>query len=283
MMILVDQYIKLIVPEHNSGLLAPPLGPVLGRASIVEGYDRVSARSFLNAIGRVAVQESPDTVFGQLQSGPNGLALLHLDGTNGSTTFTDVYGNTWTGVNGAALSTTNFKFGTASLLSTTNQRITTPDATQWDFVGDFTIECFVYFNTITSMAINTSFLGQTGTVGGASWLLLQCDINNLIHFYASNSVGAYQFAAIGPTVPTGQWLHCALVRSSGIMIAFFQGTSFGSGTLTGTISTNGHPIAIGGDIAAIGEIFDGNIDEVRFSNVARYTSNFTPPAYPFAF
>jgi hypothetical protein len=211
------------------------------------------------------------------------LALLHLDGPNGSSTFTDAAGNSWSAVNGATLTTSHFKFGTASLASTTNQHITTPDNPTWEFTGDFTLECFVYFNALSSGGINTSFLGQTGTVGGSSWLLFQDDLNDHIHFYASNSHGSYGFNVTGPLLSTGQWYHCALVRSSGTVTAYLNGTSFGSATLTGTISTNGQPIGIGGDIANIGEIFNGYIDEVRISNIALYTANFTPPTAPFPF
>ena len=46
----------------------------------------------------------------------NVVLLLHLDGTDGSTTITDVKGNTCTTINTAAISTAQSKFGGASLL-----------------------------------------------------------------------------------------------------------------------------------------------------------------------
>jgi len=74
-----------------------------------------------------------------------------------------------------------------------------------------------------------------------------------------------------------------MVRSGSTITGYIDGTSFGSGSLSGTLSTDTAALLIGGDVASVGQNFDGFIDEIRISNVARYTSNFTPPAAAFTF
>jgi hypothetical protein len=80
------------------------------------------------------------------------VALLHFDGTNGSTTFTDQKGNTWTAVSGAKISTAQSKFGGASLLlNGSSDYATVPNFAGLDFgSGNFTIEGWVRPANVTS-------------------------------------------------------------------------------------------------------------------------------------
>jgi hypothetical protein len=76
--------------------------------------------------------------------------LLHMDGTNGSTTFTDTNAggsaHTWTANGNAQISTAQSKFGGASgLFDGTGDYITTPDHADYTLgSGDFTID--LWFN-----------------------------------------------------------------------------------------------------------------------------------------
>ena len=75
----------------------------------------------------------------------NVVALLHLDGANGSATFTDQKGHTFTAGGSATLSTAQQKFGSASLvLNGSTQYITSATSADWEMgSGDFTIEMWV--------------------------------------------------------------------------------------------------------------------------------------------
>ena len=76
--------------------------------------------------------------------------LLHCDGTNGGTTFTDSSpsGHTVTAQGATHTDTTIKKFGTASAQfggDGTGDDLTIPDSSDWDIgTGDFTFDCWVY-------------------------------------------------------------------------------------------------------------------------------------------
>lgn len=85
---------------------------------------------------------------------------LHCDGANGSTTFTDVTGKTWTRAGSTTvISTADSLFGGASLLvgsttgSATANGISTPPNADFDFgLGEFTVEWAQKWNASTSFA-----------------------------------------------------------------------------------------------------------------------------------
>jgi hypothetical protein len=80
---------------------------------------------------------------------------------------------------------------------------------------------------------------------------------------------------------TNQWVHLALVRNSGTWTAYKDGQSIAF-TYNDAFQTPITPytnLFIGGD--SIGYRFHGEIDEVRVSDIARYSTNFSVPLEPF--
>lgn len=207
----------------------------------------------------------------------NSIVLMHFDGTNGSTTFTDVYGHIFSvGAGSPALSTSNPKFGTAALSLDGASSITSPSTGAFGFgTGPFTVEAWV----------DTSISGGTQTIAGC-WALS----NHWIFVFAAGSAGALNFGTEtsllggGSTsaITTGAYHHLCAVRSSGTLTYYVDGTSVGSVSSSANIGS-GDALEIGRNGAFGGTWYaTGNIDELRISNVARYTSNFTPSG-PFTF
>lgn len=207
--------------------------------------------------------------------------LLHMDGTNGSTTFTDKSNNNFsvTVTGNSSISTTQSKFGGASAYFDGNgDQLTLPANSAFAFgTGDFTIEFWVY---TTETGTSTRCMFDTRTSGA--------DTGGI--FIRNNGTGGYLFgqasstiASTGNTVRTpNQWGHLALVRSGTSMNLYFNGTSVASATNSNNFSTNN--CRISGFVGAIGstEAFLGYIDELRITKgVARYTANFTVPSAPF--
>jgi hypothetical protein len=207
----------------------------------------------------------------------NSVFLCHFDGTNGQTTYTDVYGNAMTN-HGAALTTTNPKFGTASLNLTGNY-VSVAHNSNFVPTGDFTIEGWLNYTS----GNNYVLIAKRSGTGVTAWFLL--DLFSGIFAYVAQG-GMTQIGNSVATPTAGTWHHFAIVRSGTNCMFFWDGVQQGA-TLTGvsgSITDNGDAITIG----ASGT--DGSLqanavqmDDIRISNVARYTTNFTPPSAAFTF
>ena len=73
----------------------------------------------------------------------------------------------------------------------------------------------------------------------------------------------------------GTWYHVALSRSGTSTKLFLNGTQEGSTYTDASNYGSTKPVRIGADFDASND-FAGYVDEVRISNNARYTANFTP-------
>jgi len=208
-------------------------------------------------------------------------SLLHMNGADASTTFTDVMGKTWTPAGNAQLDTAQKKFGTASgLFDGDNDGISTPDHADFAFVaGDFTIEGF--FRT-TRIDTFQTFMAKTLTFG---WIYLALDGNNFKWWASSNgsSWDIGEGVSFGGTVAADTWYHVAFVRSGNTWTPYFDGNAGTGATNTASlfVDTNVLAIGIGSDLA--NSEWWGWIDEVRITKgVAIYTTNFTPPTQEFS-
>jgi len=224
-------------------------------------------------------------------------SLLHFNGDDASTTFTDESGKTWTAGGNAQLDTAQKKFGTASgLLDGTGDYIDTPDTADHEpAAGDFTVDHWIRFNSIASTqsqwarrtAENADGSGNQKDFFGIFW-----NTDNTLHFDSivnDTEKGRYYCSW---TPSTGVWYHLAFVRNGSNFYIFIDGVSQ---TLTTTVAISTNDLTFAGpyqaqDKLTIGRYgnydgfyFNGWIDEFRFSKgIARWTSNFTPPTmeYP---
>ena len=174
-----------------------------------------------------------------------------------------LYGN-------ANTSTDQAKFGNAALhLDGTGDFAKTELSTAFG-TGDFTIECF-YYNS-ASFASANRYLFDFGSNG----LRIQF-FNGTIYYFvdASNSV-----TTTASGVTHNNWYHIAAVRYNGQMNLYIDGVSRGTKNSVTTNLTE-RSLTIG-DYGGGSQALQGFIDEFRISNFARYTSNFTAPAEPFA-
>jgi hypothetical protein len=199
--------------------------------------------------------------------------LLRCDGTNGSTTFTDLSANAHaiTATGTAQVATAEKQFGTGSLsvgFSGTGY-IDTPASSTFSFPGDFTIECWAKFDATQP--------------GGTSALLELNDYNNGILIRSDSTY--VNGTSIGWTgLVNTSWRHLAITRSGSTVRWFRDGTvdSFAA-TISGTINSSNGKLRFGADIhTGGGSPMKGYIDEIRVTKgVARYTANFTAPTAAF--
>jgi hypothetical protein len=78
------------------------------------------------------------------------------------------------------------------------------------------------------------------------------------------------------TLATNTWYHFAATRQSGTLRLFVNGVLEHTSTQTISISTASRIVYVGGPTA-----MNGYADEIRISNIARYTAGFTPSTTPF--
>ena len=212
-------------------------------------------------------------------------ALLHMDGNNGSTSFTDVKGHAVTANGSAQISTAQSKFGGASgYFNGTTSYLSTPNATDLDFyTGDFTLEFWVrptqLLGSNLSQAIyskrldSSNFFDVTLFDNGSNYSVQTSYVSGGVQ-YINTYPSTYD---ISPNV----WTHIAIVRSGTSMKTFINGTIKADHTATagGAAITNEENIGRRSDGAIY---FQGYLDDIRITKgVARYTTAFTPPTVPY--
>jgi hypothetical protein len=174
----------------------------------------------------------------------------------------------------AQLSTSVKKYNVASMYFDGTSRITMPSSPQWIFgTGDFTVE--FWMNT----ADTSAGLITPATTGAGYWALLIAS-STLYWQNAYNSSNLKTASLSGYLNNT--WVHIAIVRYSGNLYFYFNGTAQGSATADSTnYSGVTNALTIGYDSQNNG-YYSGYIDDLRITKgVARYTANFTPPTSAF--
>lgn len=194
--------------------------------------------------------------------------MLHFDGADASTTFTDssASGHTLSAVGNAQIDTAQSKFGGAScLFDGTNDGIDLPTSTDWVFDGDVTIDCWVRPSSVSAQRAIWSF-DNSSSFG---------IFNGVLAVFATG----FGSAIAGGTISADVWQHVALQRSGTTAKLFVGGVQVAVDTEFGS-SSFGDNIATRIGLTSAGETdYAGHIDELRISKgIARYTTSFTPPA-----
>jgi hypothetical protein len=173
-------------------------------------------------------------------------------------------------VGNAQISTSVVKYGTGSMyFDGTGDNLNTPTSPNLAFgTGDFTIECWVYANDVTSLA------GIYDGRGGSATPTIVIQSGTFKYF----TNGGFQITS--SSISTSTWYHLAVSRSGTNTKLFVNGVQGGS---TYSDSTN----YVSTTPSFIGALYDGSslngyIDDLRITKgYARYTANFTPPTAAF--
>lgn len=234
--------------------------------------------------------------------------LMHFEGSDGGTTFTDSSQNAYSFSRGSAntqtTSSTQKKWGSTSFYdngtSGSNRGLylagTKPSVLQLQ--GNFTVEWWGYHKS------NTGAQGYFGT--GQSLFHITLIWNGGTPFFeVEKSTGAWYsgYKATDWKIATSNfdsWHHYAFVRNGNAMTFYLDGSSVTqSGQVYGNTSdlanffTDGSPYSgkpsFNNDGVAVMDTWcyadyggrQSYVDDFRFTNIARYTSNFTAPSAAF--
>ena len=185
-----------------------------------------------------------------------------------------------TGVSGGVTTTSEKKFGTASLSlqgGSNSRHYKIVDHPDFDFgTGDFTIELWIHQQSNPSAydgIISFADSYQTSKGFGIGY-------NSSAHIYFTSHLGdAVSVVAHDAALSNSTWHHIAVSRSSGTTRLFINGTQEASATDNNDYQTTpngGYGIALGRYYPNSDEkYFHGEFDEIRISNNARYTGNFS--------
>lgn len=207
--------------------------------------------------------------------------LLHGDGANNSTVFTDASAapKAVTRVGAAKISTAQSKFGGAAMsFDGTSDYLTVATHDDFEFgAGDFTEECFIYLTSLaTAMVINKR--ANSSIYSGVN-IYVSAGSAGAVASYDGSTWSVNLLSAAILSVNT--WYHLALVRAGNAYTLYVNGSSAAGASAAGSVHANTSALTIGGTLNGA-FCFPGYIDEVRITKgVARYTATFTPPTTAF--
>lgn len=217
------------------------------------------------------------------------VVLLHMNGADASTTFTDESGKTWTANGNAQIDTAQSVFGGASgLFDGTGDYISVADSADWQLDGGSD-------SNLWTIDFRLRFNGDPGA-GALGFYQQRVDNNNHYGILINNNQLQFVVQSGGSTVVNilnawdpadATWYHVAVVKNGTTgYLMFINGTQIGTTqTDTTTLPDFAGGVTIGLFVGATGtnRFHNGWIDEFRISKgVARWTANFTPPAVEYS-
>jgi SPP1 family predicted phage head-tail adaptor len=205
--------------------------------------------------------------------------LLHGNGTNGSTTFTDNSNNNFSLTRGGntVISTAQSKFGGASILfDGAGDYLQIPNNSNLTLgTGDFTMEFWIY--PLSQPGLFNTIIGGDAT----SQPIVNLRGSGTSSSISMNVFGSADIFNESFTFTQNNWYHVAISRSGTSLKVYVNGNQIGP---TITNSTNiSAPITCVGGLISYAQNFNGYIDDVRITKgVARYTgSTLTVPTREF--
>lgn len=146
----------------------------------------------------------------------------------------------------------------------TNDFVTLPNESLYDFSNQMTVEVWIKANPFTRnwQAIVTK--------GDNSWRLHRNNNTNFINFAINANTGTYGVNST-TNVNDGEWHHLAGVFTGTQLQLYVNGVKEGEVNVAAntTINNSTYPVMFGENAQATGRYFNGKMDEVRLWNVAR--------------
>ncbi len=281
--------VEIVTADTTSSLSADDSGAlVLSTPTGAITLSLPTLEAGLNYIIKNLSADQTVTVKGAEHSGgfdSDAKVLLHFNGDDASTTFTDETGKTWTPVSNAQLDTAQQKFGTASLLlDGTDDYIYSADSDDFYLgTGNFTIDMWIRVTAVSGLQCVFS-----QSTDANNYVMFYVDGANMT-FYAMVSGSAIAYYGFSTGFSINTWYHVALVRNGTDLKLYKNGTAV-TRTINVAISTSSIPnftrdpcIGVLDRGGTLSRYFGGWIDEYRFSKgIARWTANFTAPTEEYA-
>jgi hypothetical protein len=212
--------------------------------------------------------------------------LMHMDGANGDTVFTDssLYANT-INVNGSVqISTSQSVFGGASAYfpGGGSSYLDTPNSVYAFGTGDWTLDFRIRLTDIASKTINYG----DSIIGNSEWILCATKSSSSAYslYFIYKSGPTYDIALNISGISDNTWYHVTLMRAKSRLFIWVN-EAYDRGTEIRNASTTGDKFYIGKSYTGFSAYlvtgyvdFKGYIDELRLVKSAVYDLDcFTPP------
>lgn len=210
--------------------------------------------------------------------------LSHMNGADGSTTFTDEKGHTINTFGNVQLDTAQIKFGSASgLFDGTGDYLTVASDTALQlYGGNFTIE---FWMRAAATGSDMGLITKRVSTNARGLVIYWSSADRIEMRLGDTNTAAWEVSFSGSSaLSANTWYHIALSRSGNDYYGFVDGVQ-----LVGSPTTSAATLADDTESFFIGINQDGSltplngwIDDLRITKgVARYTANFTPPSSQF--
>lgn len=183
--------------------------------------------------------------------------------------FTDVANNHAITVSGSTISTVQSKFGAGALKLNSGSfvRIDSTPTLNFSAKKVFTVEFWVYgtgYTGDTILSTRNSGVYSPFLVGQSRSLIGNASLNN--------------WTFLNAAIPLNQWAHVALVFDGTNIKEYVDGVKTGATVTHPSWPSSNNFLNIGNDVSGY---MNGYLNDLRISDIAVYTANFTPPTSPF--
>jgi len=215
----------------------------------------------------------------QFTNDGNTKLLLHFDGSNDSTTFTDSSSSSHSPTAGgsAHLDTAIKKIGTASLqLDGSGDYIDVPASSDFAYsTGDWTIETWAYFTSGSIGPRKVIVFNGTHDQANEIWIHTNSSVDYLGYEIRNSSNTRWSPTATTPAFVADTWYHIAVTRDGSTLRHYIDGVQAEAhGTsLTGSFGHGSSTFRIGK--RNDNESIEGYLDEFRVSDTCRYPNGTT--------
>jgi len=207
--------------------------------------------------------------------------LLHGDGADASTVFTDETGKAVTAYGNAKISTAQSKFGGASMYFDGSSRLELANSNDFNFgLDDFSVECQAYTTSVAAgermllmrQVSGTSMALQLRQTGGTQYQFILRDLDGS---------GITDLISASGAVIANTWTHVEAGRNSGVAYLAINGQIVASKPANVNLNCD-RPFVIGAyNDSLVNSYWQGYLDEIRVNKYrAAHSANFTPPSAP---
>jgi len=197
----------------------------------------------------------------------NVVSLLHFNGANNSTTFTDQKGKTWSPLGSPVIKTDQSLFGGSSGYFIA-AAIESSASSDWAFgTGDFTVELWVRANDLGTGGFYDSPIGNWSSSDGWCFFIRP---DGTLQFTVNTAAVVSSSGAISANVG----VRIAASRIGSTLRLFIDGSMVASVSDTTNLART-DSIRIGGNRAGSNDDHEGYIDELRITKgVGRYSGSY---------